>query len=494
MQDWLSAQAAAQPDRPALIADERVWTYAELESLAGCWAAFLSAQGLAAGRVVAALLPNRVEYVFLIHALARLGITLSPLNTRLTPHELGDQLRQVNAALLIACEETETAARRAAEPMGTRVLLAEAVAHQAERLPPTPPQELALTATQAILFTSGTSGRPKGARLSFGNHFWSATASAFRLGILPSDRWLCPLPLYHVGGLAIVLRSCLYGTAAILQEGFEPGRTLELIERHRASLVSLVPTMLHRMLGAHPEHSLPESIRLALLGGAATSPELMQTAEQRNLPAAVSYGLTEACSQVATLLAPASYRKPGSVGRPLVFTEVQIRDVEDRPAPPGVYGEIVVRGPTVMQGYHNDPQATVQALRAGWLHTGDIGYLDDEGDLWLVQRRSDLIVSGGENIYPAEVEAALKAHPAVAEACVVGLPSAEWGQQVAAAVVLRPDLSVTPDELLAFTRQRLAGYKQPRRLRLVASLPQTASGKIHRAAVVDLLAQSDHAD
>ena len=277
MQDWLAAQAAAQPARPALIADDRAWTYAELDTLAGRWAAALRAQGLAAGHIAAALLPNRAEHVFLIHAAMRLGATLAPLNTRLTPPELASQLRHVGAAFLVACEETQTTAQHAAEAAGVPILLTEDIGRQADRLPPYPAGDLSLDAIQAIIFTSGTSGRPKGAALSFGNHFWSATASAYRLGVLPHDRWLCPLPLYHVGGLAIALRSCLYGTTAILMDGFSAERLLEQIERHRITLVSLVPTMLHRMLDELSDRQRWASLRLALLGGAAASPCLLYT-------------------------------------------------------------------------------------------------------------------------------------------------------------------------------------------------------------------------
>jgi len=198
---------------------------------------------------------------------------------------------------------------------------------------------------------------------------------------------------------------------------------------------------------------------------------------------AVTYGLTEAASQVATLLPDGAAAKPGSAGRPLLFTDVAVIDEAGQTLPPNTPGEIVVAGPTVMAGYYRDEAATAAALRDGRLHTGDIGLLDGDGDLWLLDRRADLIVSGGENVYPAEVERVLREHPAVALAAVVGLPHPEWGQQVAAAVVLRQPGAATTEELLAHCRARLAGYKRPRRLRLVDELPQTASGKIQRRLV-----------
>src|SRR5690606_19213253 len=196
-----------------------------------------------------------------------------------------------------------------------------------------------------------------------------------------------------------------------------------------------------------------------------------------------TYGLTEAASQVATMLPAGVRTKPGSVGRPLLFTQVRIVDEVGQAVPAGTPGQILVSGPTVMAGYDGDEAATQQVLRNGELHTGDLGYLDEEGDLWILQRRSDLIVRGGENVYPAEVEAVLRRHPAVAEACVVGIPDAEWGQRVAAMVVLENGREVTAGELEAHCRQHLAGYKLPRVWRFVATLPQTASGKISRRAV-----------
>jgi O-succinylbenzoic acid--CoA ligase len=321
--------------------------------------------------------------------------------------------------------------------------------------------------------------------LTYGNHFWSATASAFHLGVLPDDRWLSILPLYHVGGLAVLFRCCLYGAAAVLQEGFDLDAVNRSLDEEAITLVSLVPTMLYRLLPTRA--SWPERLRLVLLGGAAASPELVAQALAAGVPVATTYGLTEAASQVATMLPDEARDKPGSVGRPLLFTEMQILGDGNAPLPAGEIGEVAVRGPAVMAGYYAAPKATAEALRGGWLHTGDMGYLDEDGDLWLVQRRSDIIVSGGENVYPAEVEAVLGAHPAVAAAAVVGLPDAEWGEQVAALVVVREGRTIEAGELLRFARQRLAGYKLPRRLSFVDAMPQTALGKVARAAVREML-------
>ena len=316
--------------------------------------------------------------------------------------------------------------------------------------------------------------------LSLGNFFYSANASAYRLGLQPDDLWLCALPLYHVGGLSILLRSCLYGTAVSLKPRFEVAEVARTLSNDPVTLVSLVPTMLYRLL-EHPNFQPNEALRLVLLGGAAASEELLKKAAVRGLPVATTYGLSEACSQVTTARFEKARAKPGTVGKPLIFTEVKVVDSDDREVAAEAIGEVLVRGSSVMQGYL-DAVATAEALRDGWLHTGDLGYLDAEGDLFIVQRRADLIVTGGENVYPAEVERVLANHPQVAEACVVGVPHPEWGQQVAAAVV--PKASNDDDRLLSdlknLCRESLAGYKQPRAFLLLAELPRTPSGKPRR--------------
>lgn len=495
--DWLAQRAQISPHRPALIFEDRPWNYLEFNRLVARLSSSLAAAGLEAGQHVAVLLPNRPETVGLIHAAARLGAVLVPLNTRLTPHELAWQIRQSQSRLLICCRETEPIAAGLLD-LGVKILsidppdsggidgLEQLPQVEAERWLGRP---LDLAAVQGLIYTSGTTGRPKGAMLTYANHFWSATASAFRLGTEPTDRWLLCLPLYHVGGLAIVFRCCLYGTTVVLQTGFEPAAIGHALEHHAVSLISLVPTMLQRLIESHGEALAAARLRCLLVGGAAAGPALIEPALALKLPLATTYGLTEAASQVATATPAKVSRKPGSVGRPLPFSTVQIVGEEGRPLPAGHLGEVVVSGPTVMLGYYRQPEATAQTLRDGRLATGDLGYLDEEGDLWLVQRRADLIVSGGENIYPAEVEQVLSRHPAVAEVCVVGLDDERWGQTVAVAVVLhRTAARPTEAELIAFSRQHLAGYKQPRLIRFVEALPRTASGKIEREAVQSILA------
>ena len=492
MPDWLTERVATTPEQVALLFGEQRWTYAALAAEVDGWCGRLAAIGTRPGSLLAVLMPNRPEYVCLVHAAARLGLVLVPLNTRLARPELAWQLAHTGCRWLLCDHTTEAVAADLAEP-GREVLSVDAPgrvrvgALAAARPGPFTPVPFRLDSTQAILFTSGTSGRPKAAMITYANHFWSATASAFRLGHRPDDRWLSCLPLYHVGGLAVLFRACLYGISVILHPRFQVATVNDSLEQDGATLVSLVPTMLGRLLAVRP--AWPAALRLVLLGGAAAPPELLAAAGAAGVPVATTYGLTEAASQVATLLPAGVRQKPGSVGRPLLFSRVRIADEAGQTVEPGRYGEILVSGPTVMAGYYRDTAATGRALAGGELHTGDIGYLDEDGDLWLVQRRSDIIVSGGENVYPAEVERVLAQHPAVGAACVVGLPHPEWGQQVAALVVLQPGARLGEAELLAFSRQRLAGYKQPRLLRFTTALPLTASGKVARAEVQQALAE-----
>jgi o-succinylbenzoate---CoA ligase len=511
--DWLRASAQANPEALALSYDDRRVTYQELDRLVTNLAGYLRSRGVQPGEHVGALLPNALPYVALIHALIRLGTTLVPLNNRLTRAELQWQTEQ--SALNWLCHDPQLTAVADLPMSRDRAIPVDETTFEFKSTTPIDYAQSGLEQLQAIIFTSGTSGRPKGAQITLANHFYSAMASAYRLGLQPDDYWLSCLPLYHVGGLAVILRSCLYGTAVDLHPRFDLASINHSLDQKPISLISLVPTMLHRLLASRDQW--PASLRLILLGGAAAEPELI--ARANHLPrgartgvqksrqsdhwlhqpetaatgspstgsgggplVAPTYGLTEASSQVATMLPEAASRKPGSVGKPLIFTQVQIVDDQQQPLPAGEIGEIMVSGPTVTPGYY--PTPSLSAPSSFW-PTGDLGYLDADGDLWVIQRRSDLIVSGGENVYPAEVEAALREHPAVKAVCVVGLPHPEWGQQVAAVVVTGGPL--TEAELLAYSRERLAGYKLPRLIRFAPELPQTASGKIARQVVREWL-------
>jgi O-succinylbenzoic acid--CoA ligase len=492
---WLLQRAAATPTRLAIAAGARELRYAELAQGALAAASCLRRAGLGAGDGLALLLGNGLPFVVASHACFLTGVSLVPLHVRLTPGELVPQLRLAAPALLLCDADHEAPAREAGAAAGVAV---QRVAEPAASAAPCPvcgealarhpldaaPTGVDLDAVAAVIFTSGTTGRPKGVCLSHGSLLAGAAASAFHLGASASDRWLAVLPLFHVGGLAILVRSALQGSAVLVQERFDAAGLDDALDREAPTLLSLVPTMLARLLEARGERPAPASLRALLLGGAAAPPGLVEHAWALGFPVLPSYGLTEAGSQVATAVLPPPGSAPTSALHPLPGTALRVADAAGCELPPGDSGEILVRAPSIMDGYLGDAEATAQALRGGWLHTGDLGVLAPDGSLGVQDRRDDLVVTGGENVSPSEVEGALLAHPGVAEAAVAGLPDPDLGRRVAAWVVARPGAALEGAELRAFCRARLAGYKVPREVRVVASLPRSASGKLLRGALL----------
>jgi O-succinylbenzoic acid--CoA ligase len=315
--------------------------------------------------------------------------------------------------------------------------------------------------------------------LTVGNFWWSAIGSARNLGSMENDRWIACLPLFHIGGLSILTRSVIYGTTAEVHDRFDPEQVNASID-DGATMVSAVAVMLERMLETRGDRDFPPSLRTVLVGGGPVADELLERCERRGVPVVQTYGLTETCSQVATLSPGDAPRKRGSAGRPLHPNELRIDATDGDNG-----GEILVRGPVVMAGYADLPDETSKAIVDGWLHTGDYGRVDDEGFLYVLDRRDDLIITGGENVYPAEVEAALLSHPAIEEAAVIGVRDEKWGQRAIAVFSVKQG-STPPDpaELDRWCRKSLAGFKVPSEFRVVTSaLPRTASGKLRRSVV-----------
>jgi O-succinylbenzoic acid--CoA ligase len=316
---------------------------------------------------------------------------------------------------------------------------------------------------QCRILTSGTSGEPRPVGLTYGNFLFSAMGSAYNLGVDPSDRWLCCLPLSHVAGLSIILRSVIYGTTAVLLDGFDTEQVASTLVSGDISVLSLVPTQLIRLLEADADLSAPRAI---LIGGGPVPLDVLREALARGATVVQTYGMTETCSQVTTLAPEDAERRVGSAGRPLLTSHIRIEA-----------GEILVQGPTVAPGcYEAD----------GWLHTGDLGHMDEEGFLYVTGRRSEVIVTGGENVMPAEVEAVLVSHPAVADAAVVGRPDPEWQEAVCALVVLNGGAETSEEELRAHCSSALAGFKVPKQVDFVSRLPRTPSGKLLRGQLPEV--------
>ncbi|MEM8860919.1 MAG: o-succinylbenzoate--CoA ligase [Chloroflexota bacterium] len=486
--DWLHWRALASPKQVALYVGDAQWTYGELDSLVNQMANWFLAQDLPQNRRVGILMQNSPEYVLLIYAAARLSLMLVTLNTRLTSAEIEWQIEFTECALvLVDIQNKDKVFDKIAITVPTVSRFAQLEIQN--YLQPESFKNLGANSLQAIVFTSGTTGRPKAVPITFDQHFHSAMGSAYRLGVQGNDVWLSVLPLYHVGGMAVIFRSTLYGTAIDLHPRFDLMEINHALDAKGVTMISVVPTMLYRMIESRERW--PESLRLILVGGAAASPELVAAAgsiaTNEHPLISTTYGMTESASQFVTQTPADTTKKPASVGKPLLFNQLKIVDELGHEQPINEYGEIWVKGPVLMSGYLNNPKANAERFVDGWFCTGDIGMLDADGDLFVIQRRSDLIISGGENVYPAEVEAALRQHPAVKEACVVGVPNPEWGEIVSAMVELVPNNKLGEAELIAFARERLAAYKQPRRIVFAKQLPQTASGKIERKRVQEMM-------
>jgi O-succinylbenzoic acid--CoA ligase len=407
---WLERAVRARPDREAV----NGLTYAQLRERARAGAGALADRGAGPGDLVGIALPSAAAFAVALHAVWGLGAVAVPVDLRLG------------------------AAERAHVERGCRLVVDAPLPAGGDGALQTTHD---LDAPAAIIHTSGSTGAPKPVELTFGNWLWSALGSGVALGVDPHERWLCPLPLTHVGGLSIVVRSAIYATSAVVLERWDTDAALEALRD--ATLVSLVPTTLARLLDAGWRD--PPRLRTVLLGGAAIAPALLDRARAAGVPVTPTYGMSEACSQIAT------------GGAPLFCTRVEI----------AFDGEIVVHGPTVAGG--------------GALHTGDLGRIDEHGRLHVTGRKADTIITGGENVAPTEVEAVLAEHPAVAEAAVHGRPDPEWGEAIVATVVLRA--AVTEDELRAHAAARLAPYKVPKAIAFADALPRTGSGKLLRRAL-----------
>ncbi len=494
--EWIAWRARTHRDHPAIEAPSGTLDYGELElRVAAATRSLVEIQTELATKPatpVAVLCGNDLPFCVLAHAVPRTGSVLLPLNVRLTAAELGWQLADADAHLLLADEGRRELAAAAIAEAGEqaahwpRLLAAEELTSSGNgTIPDAGKSVIDLDATHSAIYTSGTSGQPKAALLTYGNLLASAVGSAFQLGVRAEDRWLAVLPLFHIGGLSILVRSLLAGTTAVVHERFNETMVSRAFREERVTLASLVPAMLRRLLD-HDEGRprYPSIIRAVLIGGASVSPALLARAEDYGLPVAPTYGLTEAASQVTTLAPGEVQRRPGSSGHPLLGISLTI-DIDGNAADPDEIGEILVSGPTVSSGYLNRPH---ESRPGGWLRTGDLGALDVDGRLTVTDRRDDLVVSGGENVYPAEVEAVIASHPAIVECAVVGLTDERWGQAVTAAIVLMRGVRLDIAELESFLRGRLAGYKCPRRFEWwEGPLPRTASGKLLRRVVREQL-------
>jgi o-succinylbenzoate---CoA ligase len=471
----LKKRSHLTPNRVAVIFDHQEVTFLELYERAFEAAQKLAYQGVKAEQNVAVMLSNHLDTVSILFGLQLLGCRIVFINNRLTANEIQWQLADSQATLLI----TEEKFAAIYTNLNGKIISKEEL-HKVDGTTFEIQEEIDLGNICSIMYTSGTTGKPKGVLQTYENHWWSATASALNLGIQEDDRWLCAVPLFHISGFSILMRSVIYGMTVILHEGFKEELVIKDIVENRVSIISVVTTMVKRILEHLGTTSIPSSFRCMLAGGGPIPKSLLEECVKKNIPVYQTYGMTETASQVVTLSPEDSLRKLGSAGKPLFPVQLKIVDPAGVQLNANEPGEIVIKAPNVTIGYLNRPDETKAKMANGWLLTGDIGYVDEEGFLYVLDRRSDLIISGGENIYPAEIEGVIQAHELVADAGVIGVPDESWGQVPLALVVKKENVLLTEQELHSYCQERLAKYKNPKQFIFVEELPRNAAKKLMR--------------
>ena len=469
--DWIDRHAAFEPGKTAIRFCDRDLSYADLAASIARRAGYLAAAGIGRGDRVVWLGLNSPEMLVLLFACARLGAILAPLNWRLARREHEALLADCAPKVILVEPEYPL-------PGATVVDAAFAAAAEAAR----PIASGLGSADDALLlcYTSGTTGKPKGALLSQGALLANAINSAHMHDLTSADIVLTTLPMFHVGGLNIQTLPALHaGARVVLHRRLDPNETLEALRAERPTLTVLVPTQLHALMADRRwTAETLASLRAIATGSTIVSAALAREVQRLGVPVQQIYGSTETAPIAAYQRRADALAKPGSTGKPALHAEIRIVDDDGRDVQPGALGEILVRGAHVMSSYWNDPDATRAAFIDGWFRTGDIGHFDADGDLWVKDRKKDIIVSGGENIASAEVEMALLDHPKIAECAVVGRPDAYWGEVAVAVIAPRPGERLELREVAAFCEGRLARYKHPRDMLIVAALPRNAMGKV----------------
>ncbi len=460
MINWLLNAYEQAPDKVAIINNNQYITYSQLYRRSIEFACKLSEIGVENNTHVGILLSTSIEYVYLIYALIELGAITIPLNYRLNNSLLQEQIVHSDITLLVTDREINFDNIISLDT----IISMDGIDTKVKRI-------IKETDTHCIIFTSGTTGNPKGVLLNYDNHYSSAISSAKVLGVEKDDIWLNCIPFYHVGGMEIIFRSCIYNTAMLLHNSFNIDSIIDSIKNKRVTMISLVPTMLSRILKKYDMRD--NSLRVILLGGARTDEKLVKICMAHKLPIALTYGMTESCSQVATATTEIVRDDYHTVGPPLPGVEIRIKQYKDEN-----YGEIEVRGPNISNGYYR--LDLPEKYDDGFFRTGDLGYIKD-GRLYVLQRRIDLIISGGENIIPQEVEDILLRINGIENAVVFGVQDEDWGERLTAALILSTDID--RQHIIQYCRDNLASYKIPKDYYIFDEFPQTASGKIIRAEI-----------
>ena len=498
--ELMRQRAEEHQDETFIIFEDQTFGYRTIQENCCRVAANLAARGIGKGDKIVLLMGNCMEFLYLFLGVGRIGAVIVPINPMLKPDEIAYIANNSDATTIITVPEFAQflPAVRGLLPQVKQVFIlgdkaaegAEPFAALLEPADSVPDICIDENDDAALIYTSGTTGLPKGVILTHRNYIWNARGVYHSTTVYPYDRFLCVLPIFHVNAQVVTILTPLIGGVSIVVMGkFNPFGILPTIAKHKVTLMSAVPTI-YNVICAHPkagEHDI-SSMRF-FVSGAAPMPDETYQATQRVLkkPLIMGYGLSEATCASAV----ADYSDPirwNSVGPALRYQSIRVVDKDGADLPPGGIGEILVSGPTVMKGYYKNPEATAEVLKDGWLHTGDQGRLDEEGYLYIVGRLKDMIIRGGQNIYPAQVESVLSELPGVAEIAVVGVEEPRWGQEVLAVIKCAEGAALTEKEVIAFCREHLAPYKCPKFVRFLPELPKTATGKIRKNLLMEQFA------
>ena len=489
--NWLRQRSLRTPNRRALTFEGQTWSYGQLQERVDRLAAAFKAGGVCRGDRVAFIGFNQPSFFETMFAASRVGAIFVPLNFRLTGPELDYIINDAGVHTIIADSPHRGVIDSIRSKLPCRSYLSAdvdaegwtslgAFTHAHDPLlgaEPVGADEVAI-----IMYTSGTTGRPKGAMLTHGNLWWNNSMNLLTSDTLESDVTLVVAPLFHIGGLNVTtLTAFMKGAEVVLHRGFDPGRWIEDVVKYKVTTAFAVPAML-LAVSHHPAFASSDlsCMRMIVCGGAPVPEPLLKLYAKRGLPINQGYGLTETAPMVTFLTSEWGEAKLGSAGRSGFFVDVALMDADGKfLTEPMARGEVVARGPNVMKGYWNKPEATAAAIdAAGWFHTGDVGYFDADGFLYICDRVKDMVITGGENVYPAEVEAVFYAHPAISEIAIIGQPDPKWGEAVVAVAVLKPGQKLTLEEMRAWGTERLARYKLPSRLEVIEAMPRNPAGKV----------------
>jgi fatty-acyl-CoA synthase len=485
---WIQKWAYTHPDRTAVITDNEKVSYRQLDKMIDSAAAKIQEKLHGRkGERIAILSHNRIEYIVLLFAVAKAECVAVPLNIRLSTKELVFQLNDSGSKMIVAEKENEEFAASLVEQTELECLehmeeLCQGSSAESSNFESTIDEE----APYIICYTSGTTGKPKGAVLTQGNMFWNAINNKLAIDLTSEDRCIVLLPLFHIGGIGLFAFPSLFSGGTIVIPGkFEPEKALSMIEEHKVTIVMGVPTI-HQALLTSPSFNTADlsSVRWFYNGGAPCPRELIDAYFDRGFLFGQGFGMTETSPTLFMLTKEDAPRKRGSIGKPVLFSEYKLIDSEGREAEKGVVGELAVKGPNIMKEYWNRPNATNEALKDGWLLTGDLAKADDEGFLFIVGRKKEMIISGGENIYPLEVEQVISQIKDVAEVAVVGQADPLWGEVPAAFIVKENGSVLTECDVLDYCQGYLAKYKIPKKITFLKELPKNATGKIQKTQLI----------